>query len=105
MPNGHDRNWFRLCGAIGGFRDRHGRWPTRVRLFPFAIDDFRDCLFEAGDFALITSKIELVPEEDAPMIAEDDSGASYNYGQEGIFDVDSPHRAAEWFGVTPRPED
>jgi len=42
MPNGGDKNFIRLCGAIEGFRVRFGTWPTAVRLFPPMIADLRD---------------------------------------------------------------
>jgi len=103
MPNGHDRSWVRLCGAVDGFRVRYGRWPTRVRLFPGALENIRDYLFTPEDYAKITAKVTLIPDH-APMIAEDDTGASYNYGQDG-FPTPSPvPPAREWFGVSPKPE-
>jgi len=102
MTNGHDKNWIRLCGAIDGFRVRYGRWPQRVRLFPVAIRDLREHIFSPEDFAKITTRIELVPDEDAPLIAEDDTGASYNYGKEGFPKENPTPRAAEWLNVTPR---
>jgi hypothetical protein len=98
MPNGHDRNWIRLCGAIDGFRARYGRWPTRVRVFPAALIDLRDFLFAPDDFARITAKVALIADE-APMIAEDDSGAKYNYGEEGFPRERPTPSAADWLGV------
>jgi hypothetical protein len=103
MPNGHDKNYIRLCAAIDGFRTRYGRWPARVRIFPAALANLRDDVFTAVDFARITAKVALVP-DDAPMIAEDDTGASYDYGREG-FPLNRPTPcAAEWLGVTPKPD-
>ena len=103
MPNGYDANWVRLCAAVDGFRARYGRWPTRVRLFAVALADIRDNLFTSDDFARITEKIALVP-DNAGMIAEDDSGARYNYGQEGFPKPRPTPSADEWFGVFPKPE-
>ena len=103
MPNGHDRNWVRVCAAVDGFYIRYGRWPTRVRLFPVTLADIRDHLFTPNDYARITSKVSLVPDE-APVIAEDDSGASYSYGKEGFPKRRPSPSAEEWFGVFPKPE-
>jgi hypothetical protein len=49
-------------------------------------------------FALVSSYVQLVPEDEAATIAEDDSGAEYNYGREGFptGKADPPTRA--WFG-------
>jgi len=103
VPNGHDKNWIRVCAAIDGFRVRHGRWPTRVRLFPVALAELRDHLFTPADFAKINSKIALVA-DDAPMVAEDDTGATYNYGKEGFSKQKPDVSAAEWLAVKPKPE-
>ena len=32
MPNGIDKNWYRMCAAINGFRSRYSEWPTKIRL-------------------------------------------------------------------------
>ena len=103
MPNDHDKNWIRLCGAVDGFHVRYGHWPTRVRLFPVQLSDIRDDLFSPEDYARIIAKVTLVPDR-ATMIAEDDSGASYNYGTEGFPQASPTPSAREWFGVTPKPD-
>ncbi len=100
MPNGHDKNWVRLCGAIDGFRARYGRWPTRVRIFPASLADIRDNVLTPEDYARIVAKVTLVADE-AEMVAEDDMGGSYNYGQEGFPSKRPTPQAAEWLGVTP----
>ena len=79
MPNSHDKNWIRLCGAIDGFRVRYGHWPTRVRVLPGSLADLRDHLFAPGDYARIVEKVKLIADR-VPMVAEDDEGRSYNLG-------------------------
>jgi hypothetical protein len=102
MSNGHDKNWIRLCGAVDGFRVRYGRWPERVRIPIGVVENFRQ-LFSAGDMLAITAKVRFA-EDDAPFVAEDDNGGSYSYGSEG-FPNDTPGlSAAQWFGVSPKPE-
>jgi hypothetical protein len=101
MPNGHDKNWNRLCAAIDGFRSHYGRWPSRVRMWTISLRDF-DFLFTPAELAQITSKVALVADDKAAFIAEDDLGGSFNY------DGDKPKRlrkirAAEWLGVKPGP--
>ena len=104
MANGHDKNWIRLCGAIDGFYVRHGRWPTRVRIYPGALANIRDYLFTSEDYAKIVAKVVLIPDE-APMVAEDDMGGSYSLGQDGFPSHRPTPRAAEWFGVNLKPHD
>lgn len=103
MPNGHDKNWVRLCGAIDGFRLRYDRWPKRVRMYEASLRDF-DFLFRPEDIDTIKSKVELFSDE-AGMIAEDESGAQYNYGEEGFPKVSPDVRAREWLGVSPKSHD
>ena len=100
MPNGNDRNWGRARGALEGFFVRYGRWPTQLRLFPTALDDLRR-LFTAESFRLLEAKVVLIPDLDAPMIAEDDEGHSYSYGQEGFPHVRPTPDAEAWLGVSP----
>ena len=102
MPNGHDKNWIRLCAAIDGFRSRYGRWPARVRMHEISLRDF-DYLFTRQDLARITAKVALVPDE-AAFIAEDDSGGRYNYGEEGFPERSPDIRATAWLGVAPKPD-
>jgi hypothetical protein len=60
------------------------------------IADLRDRLFTVRDFAKITAKITLVPDERS-IVAEDDSGASFSYDEEAP-------SAAGWLGVDPGPD-
>ena len=69
VPNGDDRNWGRVSAAIGGFRVRYGRWPQRVVLMPIAFVDLVSDVFTPFGFAIVSSVVELLPEEDAEMIA------------------------------------
>jgi len=101
MPNGHDKNWVRLCGAIDGFYVRYGLWPARIRIFPASLADIRDHLFTPEDYAKIIAKVSLISDE-APMVAEDDLGGSYSYGEEGFASPRPALRAAEWLGVHPK---
>ena len=100
MPDGYHPNWVRLCAAVDGFRWRYGHWPTRVRMRPGMIATLRDYAFTPEDYARITAKISLIPAN--AVIAEDDSGASYDYGREGFPEESPTPSAYEWFGVSPK---
>lgn len=97
MPNGDDGDWIRVCAAIDGFRVRYGRWPTRVRLFPGALESIRDHVLTPEGFAVVSSVVELVVDQ-APMIAEGAEGESYNYGKEGFPRPRPEEKASIWFG-------
>jgi hypothetical protein len=96
MPNGDDKNWCRLCVTIDGFRSRHGRWPSHVRLPQICIGDLRR-LFSPEDFAKINRKVLLIADERLVFVAEDDTGLRFAYGEE-------PPSAEVWLGVDIRPE-
>ena len=95
--NGHDINWMRMCVAVNGFRARYRIWPTRVRLPAAYLSNLRDDVFTAAGFALVTAKIELVVDETAPIIAEDDDGHQFNYDHDKS-DGESDIQAQDWFG-------
>ena len=100
MPNGHDKNFVRLCAVLDGFHEQYGRWPTRVRLHAGALEDLKS-LFSAEDFAKLGSRIEFLP-GDPGMIAEDDEGGRYGGG---VGQELSGHRLAPgYLGVKPRRE-
>lgn len=98
MPNGDDKNWVRVCAAIDGFRVRHGRWPKRVRIMPESFVDLVGHVLSPLGFALVSSVVELVPEDEAAMIADDGTGAEYNYGNEGFTDQEADPPTHVWFG-------
>ena len=95
MPNGDDKNWVRLCAAVNGFRSRYGVWPTRVRVFSDGIDNLRNDLFSEEAFSRLTSRLELVA-DGASIVAEDDSGRSYDYGKDGFPTGDPDIPAQQW---------
>ncbi len=97
MPNGGDKNWVRVCKAIDGFRGRYGHWPKRVRIMPVSFVDLVSHVLTPLGFALVSSVVELIPEEDAEMIADDGTGAEFNYGREESENAVTP-RTREWFG-------
>lgn len=98
MPNGSDKNWARVCRTIDGFRVRYGRWPKRLRLFPLAFVDLASHVLTPLGFALVSSVVELVPEEDVTLIAEDGTGAEFTYGQDESPEGEASPLTREWFG-------
>ena len=99
MPNGIDKNWYRMCAAINAFRVRYGSWPTKIRLPEGAIEH----LFTEETFARLDGKLVFVY-DGSPFIAEDDSGRTYNYGQEGFPDETPDIPTHEWLKVEPDSE-
>lgn len=97
MPNGHDRNLTRLMIALESFKAIHGHWPERVRLEQGYIDEFRTMLVDDG-FRRLTAKVELVPDENPGMRAEDSQGASFTYGREPTPSARDSISTLEWLG-------
>jgi hypothetical protein len=98
VPNGDDAEWVRVCAAIDGFRSRHGRWPTRIRLSRDALAWLREHVLTGAGFAVVGSVVELAADERATMVAEDGTGAAYNYGKEGFPRLPWDESARAWFG-------
>lgn len=101
MPDGYDKNWVRFCGAIEGFRVRHQSWPTKIRMSYGIINDFRENLFTAESFDKIEAKLRLVGDDAFIIVAEDDAGRKYSYGDEGFPETRPDIDAHEWLGVHP----
>lgn len=101
MPNGHDKNWIRLLAAVDGFRIRYGAWPKRVRMFPLCLQDLKESIFSPQSFAQLLDKLDLIAEDGAEHVAEDDLGNRYCYGSEGFPDHRPHPSAEEWLSVCP----
>lgn len=99
MPNGHDKNWVRLCAALEGFRSAYGSWPTEVHL-PEAYYENIASLFHPESFQKIKSKLTFVL-DDQPFVAMDAEGRAYNYGKQGFPKERRDESAREWLGVLP----
>jgi hypothetical protein len=76
-----------------------------MRLDPGYIDEFRNSLLAPEDFRKLQAKIELVPEPDAPFVAEDGSGRTYSYGTETLHWERDDIDAQDWLGIKAQPSD
>ncbi|KJS32309.1 MAG: hypothetical protein VR64_07255 [Desulfatitalea sp. BRH_c12] len=97
MPNGEGKNWIRLCAAIDGFRARYKAWPTEVRVFDGYIKEMRDVLGQMGYYDL-EKKVRIV-EDGLPIVALDDAGRRYSYGDDGVPKKDPDMTAKEWLEI------
>ena len=79
---------------------RYNRWPTTIRLFPRTLSDLQQHLFTPKTFQKIEERLQFVPDE-APIVAEDDQGAQYSYGDEGFSRVEPDIDERTWLGVSP----
>lgn len=100
MPNGDDKNWIRLCGAIDGFRVKYGKWPTKVLLPMGILDDLKQHVFSRERFVKIEEKLTFVI-EDLPIVAAEDKGNSYSYGDLGFPERRPQITAQKWLDVFP----
>lgn len=100
MPNGHDKNWIRLCITLAGFRARYGRWPTCVHVFQGLVTELRDHLLPANAFDAVMSRLRFI-EDGSAFIAEDDNGHRFEYGDET--GGGTAGEAEAWLGATTRP--
>ena len=99
MPNGIDKNWIRLCGAIDGFQIRYNHWPTKVRLGLIYYEDIKS-IFKPDNFNKLKNKLQFII-DDAHIVAEDDDGRTYDYSKEGFVKLKPPLQAKEWLGIKP----
>lgn len=101
MPNGDDKNWVRICCAVDGFRSRHGRWPTAVRLPPTYFENVVGHVLSPIGYALVSAVFDIVADkslvEKVAIIAMDDSGIEFRYGDRGASEKPRPG-TNEYFG-------
>lgn len=100
MPNGSDKNWVSLCGAINGFRVKYGKWPTRILLPKGILNDLKQHVFTKERFAKIEEKLTFVIREGCSD-AVDDEGLSYSYMKSGFPESEPDITARKWLGVFP----
>ena len=100
MPNGVGKNWSRLLIAVNGFRIRYRRWPTQVRMWQVQIDDIKS-VFKPDTYEKLISRIKLIADEEATVVAGDESGRQYDYGREGFPRKKRGVDAATWLGIEP----
>lgn len=78
MPNGESKNWIRLLITLEDFWLLYNCWPTTIHLYGFFIEELREMLSE-NDFEKLQSKIKLIPDDNNPFLAVDESGNKYDY--------------------------
>jgi hypothetical protein len=104
MPNGYDKNWVRICAAIDGFKVRFGHWPAKVLLPGAILNDLEHYMLTSASMAKIREKVSLVI-QDVPIVAQDEFGNQYSYGEEGFPERRAKVDARKWLGVEPdRPD-
>ena len=99
MPNGYDKNWVRLQGAINGFRNQYKSWPSKIRLPEPILIDLKT-LFKDQTFAKIEDRLKLIV-DNVPIVAEDGFEREYSYGKEGFSEHHPEIGAKEWLGIQP----
>jgi hypothetical protein len=86
----------RMLKTIGGFKAKHGQWPTRLRLAADAFRLLENSALTPFGFQLLTAKLQLVADDIDTLIAEDDNGLRLEYGEENPSEGDLFGGADEW---------
>jgi len=100
------RNWKRLCITINGFRAKFGKWPKRVTSHDYLIDDIKKHILSDDSFRKLQQKIEIITRDETSenhaILAEDEDGSIFKYGEDGGNALlHSGSRAEEWLGIRP----
>lgn len=103
MPNGVDKNYWRLAIACAAFRERYGIWPTEARVAPIVLWDFGQ-IFDDRNFELLCSRLQFRT-TGRTHIAVGDANVHL------VYDKLDPHpdpvlvdEAIGWLGARIRPE-
>jgi hypothetical protein len=65
---------------------------------PFIFEDLVSHVLTPIGYALVSSFVGIVPEDEATVIAEDGTGAEYNYGRQGFPKGELEPTSRDWFG-------
>ena len=78
MPNGDEKNWTRLCAAVSGFHQRHGKWPEIARLTEGAVDEIKEYCLTDSQFKHLSSRLSIMIENSQVFRVEDQKGLLYD---------------------------
>ena len=95
MPNGFDKNLYRVYEVVDGFRAAFDRWPTTVRLPGASLRDLMQNVLTPAGRSRIESCLTFISDE-AVFAAEDQTGSRYIYLSDSGFESGG---AAAWLAV------
>lgn len=105
MPNGYDKNWFRLLAVLNSFYQTFGKWPERVAVAPMLYRNLRTNLFSPSAWEALQSRLPITEITSPPMVAE---GAGHQIVLGGTPQYSEPREqfpltesADRWLGVAP----
>jgi len=104
MPNGESKNWVRFQITLEKFYTLFGRWPTRIYLYSFFINELQKKLSQ-NDFQRLQSMIHIIADDDNPFLAFDNEGNKFDYAR-GIHTLEGAQsrrwksiKALEWLKI------
>ena len=103
MPNGVDKNFWRLVSTVAAYHARHKDWPSEARLAPWAIWSLAQ-LLDAENFELLASRLPLRTTLRASFSAGSSRGHVVYDKIERSPSSDELDAAERWLGVAIRPE-
>lgn len=95
----HGGNLVRTLQTLDGFIATHGCWPTRLQMRPECLVDLAVHHLTPLGFYRLQSKVKLEISNELDLIACDEAGRLFDYGQHGwdVKNVDQPAR--KWLGI------
>lgn len=95
----HGGNLVRTLQTLEGFMATHGCWPTRLQMSPGCMAVLAVHHLTPLGFYRLQSKVQLEISDELDLIARDEAGRLFDYGQHG-WDVKSAGQIArEWLGI------
>lgn len=100
MPNGVDKNLYRLATSVATYRAKFGAWPTNARFNPLTLWDLANIL-EEESFLRLADLMELRTQKDPPISVGGPPGV-VRYGVDES--VGAQEDALRWLGLKVRRE-
>lgn len=95
----HGGNLVRTLQALDGFMATHSCWPTRLQMRPECLVDLAVHHLTPLGFYRLQSKVRLEISNELDLIACDEAGRLFDYGQHGWDVKNTGQSAREWLGI------
>jgi hypothetical protein len=98
MPNGVDKNFWRLLAACAVYRQRYEQWPTQARLHPMLLWDLAQ-IFDGDQFGKLATHLQLRTRDKMGLSVGGLGTIDYSDVDHGRLDQDALRLAEEWLDV------
>jgi hypothetical protein len=98
MPNGVDKNLYRLLAACAAYRQRYDQWPTQARMHPLVLHDLAGIL-DGEQFVKLAVHLQLRTKDDMDISVGGRGVVSYSDVDHARVNQDVMLAADQWLDI------